>query len=388
MLVGPACTISVDVERASVRMSTAMMRTPHAVGLILGLVLGSSPAFACHVDGTVYCDENANGVIDASDTPLPGITVGATSLDLMSGQYFATTDASGNYDIPLPSQTDHYSVALENLPGGQTVVVPAGGSYTIDIIVNTSQDHVDGANFLVQGCGSATTSTTTTSPSSTTTSTTLPSLYQCYEVDHATFSLPGASLSNQFGASTADVSTPKRLCNPADFNGTDPAALNDPAHLVGYTLVHTSPPFVPVNGLSVTNALGTFVVDVVRPARLFVPSAKSLSSPPPPLSPASAPDHFECYRAKGGRLASALQLTMQDEFGTQRETILKFEQLCVPVSLNGSGIRNPTLKLMCYRSKYTGARFRGPGGPAFVNNEFGPATLQASHGEELCLPSS
>ena len=212
--------------------------------------------------------------------------------------------------------------------------------------------------------------------------------YQCYEVDHATFSLPGASLSNQFGSSTADVSTPKRLCNPADLNGADAAALNDPGHLVGYTLVHTSPPFVPVNGLSVTNALGTFVVAVVRPVRLFVPSAKSLSSPPPPLSPASVPDHFECYKATGGRLASAVQVAMQDEFGTQAETVLKFEQLCVPVNVNGSGIPNPALKLMCYRSKYTGARFRGPGGPVFVNNEFGAATLQASHGEELCLPSS
>jgi hypothetical protein len=375
-------------------MSTAMMRTRHAVTVILGLALGSSPALACHVDGTVYCDENANGLIDAGDTPLPGITVGATSLDLMSGQFSATTDASGNYDIPLPSQTDHYLVALENLPGGQTVVVPAAGSYTIDIIVNTPQDHVDGANFLVQGCGAASTtttstsSTTTTSTASSTTTTTLPPAFQCYEVDHATFSLPGASLSNQFGSSTADVATPKRLCNPADLNGTHPAVLNDPAHLVGYTLVHTSPAFVPIRGLSVTNALGTFVVDVVRPARLFVPSAKSLSSPPPPLSPGSVPNHFECYRAKGGRLASALKLTMQDEFGTQGETILKFEQLCVPVSFNGSGIPNPALKLMCYRSKYTGARFRGPGGPAFVNNEFGAATLQASHGEELCLPSS
>src|SRR6516165_4114314 len=150
MLVALPCTISVDVGRAFVRMSTAMMRNLHAVAAILGLVLGSSPALACHVDGTVYCDVNANGVIDAGDTALPGITVGATSLDLMSGQFSATTDASGNYDIPLPSQSDHYLVALENLPGGQTVVLPAGGSYTIDIIVNTPQDHVDGASFLVQ----------------------------------------------------------------------------------------------------------------------------------------------------------------------------------------------------------------------------------------------
>ena len=62
---GPCGTISVDGSRAFVRMSTAMMRTLYAVAVTLGLILGSSPAFACHVDGTVYCDENANGVIDA-----------------------------------------------------------------------------------------------------------------------------------------------------------------------------------------------------------------------------------------------------------------------------------------------------------------------------------
>jgi hypothetical protein len=82
-------------------MSSAMTRTRHAVAVILGLVLCPSPTF---------------------------ITVAATSLDVMSGQSSATTDASGNYDIPLPSQTDHSLVALENLPSGHTVVLPAGGS--------------------------------------------------------------------------------------------------------------------------------------------------------------------------------------------------------------------------------------------------------------------
>ena len=66
------------------------------------------------------------------------------------------------------------------------------------------------------------------------------------------------------------------------------------------------------------------------------------------------PDHFECCRTKGGRLAKAVQVTMQDEFGTQGETILKFEQLCVPLNPDGSGIPNPALKLMCYRSSIRG----------------------------------
>ena len=60
----------------------------------------------------------------------------------------------------------------------------------------------------------------------------------------------------------------------------------------------------------------------------------------------------------------------------------------MPVDVNGSGITNPLRKLTCYRTKYTGARFRGPGTPVFVNDEFGAAPLHVSHGEEVCLPSS
>jgi len=78
---------------------------------------------------------------------------------------------------------------------------------------------------------------------------------------------------------------------------------------------------------------------------------------------------------------------MQDQFVTAGEMIMQLQLLCVPVD-DGGGITNPAVKLTCYRTKYTGPRFRGPGNPVFVNNEFGSATIQSSHGEELCLPSS
>ena len=85
------------------------MRSVCASAVVAVLTLGSS-AFACHVSGAVYCDENANGVVDIpGDLPIPGVTVGATSLDLMSGQYTASTDASGSYDIVLPTQSDRVS---------------------------------------------------------------------------------------------------------------------------------------------------------------------------------------------------------------------------------------------------------------------------------------
>jgi hypothetical protein len=363
------------------------MRSVCASVIVALLALGSS-AFACHVSGAVYCDENTNGVIDIpGDLPIPGVTIGATSLDLGSGQYTATTDGNGGYDIALPTQSDRYLVGPLGLPAVLTVVMPSGGTYTAQIVVNTAQDHVDGLDFLVQGCA-PTTSTTTTTTTSSTTTTTIERAFQCYEVDHAKFSLSGVNLSNEFGTSVAALSRPKRLCNPASIDGEDPAAPGAPAHLLGYSVVQTSPPPTPIQGVPVTNALGSFVVEVLRPMRLLVPSAKSLTDPPPPLSASDLLDHYECYRVRGAGPKNSSSIAMQDQFVTTSERIMQLQQLCVPVDVNGSGITNPLRKLMCYRTKYTGARFRGPGTPVFVNDEFGAATLQVSHGEEVCLPSS
>src|SRR5262245_57390224 len=95
------------------------MRSVCASAIVVVLALGSSAAVACHVSGAVYCDENTNGVIDIpGDLPIPGVTLGATSLDLGSGQYTATTGAGGGYDIVLPTQSDRYLVAPIGLPAG------------------------------------------------------------------------------------------------------------------------------------------------------------------------------------------------------------------------------------------------------------------------------
>jgi hypothetical protein len=180
---------------------------------------------------------------------------------------------------------------------------------------------------------------------------------------------------------------PDAALQSGQYQCADPAAVDDPEHLVGYSLLQTAPQFVPVRGVHVTNALGTFVVDVLRPTLLFVPSAKSLTSPPPPLASADLSDHFSCYLVRG-QTANATSVTIEDEFGMKAEKILNLEQLCVPVDKNGEGISNPALKLACYKTRYIGPSFRGLSS-VFVNNQFGPATLpQVSHGKELCLPSS
>ena len=149
------------------------MRTEIALACLISLAV-ATPALAHHISGNVYCDQDLDGTIDVpGDTPIPSITVQATSLDFNPGELFsAMTDGSGAYFIALPPRTDLYRVELINLPPGYTVVVPVGGSYDIQIITGTSQDRAEGVNFLVQGCAETTTTSTTTSTSTTTTSTT------------------------------------------------------------------------------------------------------------------------------------------------------------------------------------------------------------------------
>jgi hypothetical protein len=141
-----------------------------ALAVVLTLLALGSPALAHHISGTVYCDQDSDGVIDVpGDTPIIGVAVLATSLDVSPGQEFSDgTDGSGFYNIPLPARTDRYRVELIGLPGGFSVVVPGSGSYVIQIITASSQDHADGVNFLVQGCAPVPTTTTSTTSSSTT----------------------------------------------------------------------------------------------------------------------------------------------------------------------------------------------------------------------------
>jgi len=149
------------------------MRALALATLVAGICLPSL-ALAHHISGTLYCDVNWNGVIDGPDTALGGYTAQAVSQTVSPGQTFSdVSDGTGFYYIGLQARTDDYLVSLSNLPGGQSVVVPASGSYLIHIVTGNSQlDHAENVNFLVQGCAPAPTTTTTTSTSTTSTTTT------------------------------------------------------------------------------------------------------------------------------------------------------------------------------------------------------------------------
>jgi hypothetical protein len=212
--------------------------------------------------------------------------------------------------------------------------------------------------------------------------------FECYETKRRAFPARTVQLVDQFGATTATVQRPERLCNPADKNDEDPATLSAPGHLVGYPEMASG--FQPMRNLKIVNQFGTIFVDAIEPTRLMVPSAKSLTMVPPALTPPTI-DHFNCYRILPSRGASHFTpirgVKVVDQFGTRMVDLLRPVRLCAPADKNGEdpgAERDPT-HLLCYKSKASPRTF--PAGPIFVTNQFEASQLQAIRVEEFCEPS-
>ena len=152
----------------------------------------------------------------------------------------------------------------------------------------------------------------------------------------------------------------------------------------------TSGRFLPVRDQVVTNQFGTIHLDLIRPDRLFVPSSKSVISPPVPLPTPPTLDHFKCYHVKTSlgspRFNKIRGVTVQDQFLTDTVDLLKPQRLCYAADKNDEGVVDPTARLLCYWASAV-PRFHAPG-IIFINNQFGTASLRrVTHVDELCVPS-
>lgn len=210
--------------------------------------------------------------------------------------------------------------------------------------------------------------------------------FSCYEIRRQPFSLPGVSLIDQFGSSVVTLSKAERLCAPTDKNDEDPLAPTLPGHLEGYVF---KAPFTRVLNQRIVNQFGTITVDLLKTSDLLVPTAKSLTSPPPLLSPPT-PDHFNCYKVRISRntpkFIPVTGVKLDDQFGTVTGvTIVKPLLLCAPVDKNGEdpGAETHEGHLMCYKTK------QPPFGQlvAFLNNQFGPQTKTLIQRREFCVLS-
>src|SRR5262245_28872414 len=110
----------------------ASARTGSSVVLVVTLLMSvPTVAWAWHIEGSIFCDENGNRVPDAGDSAVANVAVRLTALTVAPGSTFdATTNASGFYSRGLPDHDDDYRVELVGgLPPGSSVVFPASGAY-------------------------------------------------------------------------------------------------------------------------------------------------------------------------------------------------------------------------------------------------------------------
>src|SRR5439155_688051 len=140
----------------------------------------------------------------------------------------------------------------------------------------------------------------------------------------------------------------------------------------------------------VTNVLGTFSIDMLKPAWILMPTVERARESIPPA------DNYECYwtRFTRGtpRLAKNTRLTISSAF-TSLPKLFKVKRprhLCVPTDMNGQGVPEAAAPpVLCYRLRGVAGqpkhhRVRG----LAVRNEFGFQTLNTIREHEVCLPSA
>jgi hypothetical protein len=147
--------------------------------------------------------------------------------------------------------------------------------------------------------------------------------------------------------------------------------------------------------LEVSNQLGTLRVDTIKPDRLLVPAAKSLTGPVSgPDNTAHDVDHFQCYTVKvhaGTPKFQPRQVTVDDQFtdGAKVFTLKKPTRLCNPVDKNGEGIKNDDGHLLCYQATpVSGQATHVKRVGVHVGDQFGAEQLDTVKEEELCVPST
>ncbi len=215
--------------------------------------------------------------------------------------------------------------------------------------------------------------------------------FHCYGVRAPRLS--GAAdvrLVDRFGETTVDVVEPRRVCNPANVDGSDPTAPQHPGHLLGYRIRRNGPLVQLPRRQKIVNRFGTVEVDVARPELLLVPTAKTLTGPPPPPLPPGIVDHFQCYRVTRAK-TRAKGLAVTDQLGSLKIDVKRPSRLCVPVDKNGEtpGAGQHPGVLACYDSRVANDSppFDGQS-QLFVANQFSVAMLDRLKPSELCVPTT
>jgi hypothetical protein len=198
-------------------------------------------------------------------------------------------------------------------------------------------------------------------------------------------------LADQFGEGFFTIKKPVALLNPVDKEGE---GISDSAtYLISHKV--KGPGFEELKNVLVENQFGELFVDVTTPDRLLVPASKSLIGPVfAPDNSTHNVDNFLCYRIEVNEGTAPyepiLGVRLADQVEEKLVYIRKPTRLCIPVDMNGEGIKNPDNHLMCYSVRRAkGEPEHEPIDGIFVNEQFGPGQVDIETEErELCVPST
>lgn len=215
-----------------------------------------------------------------------------------------------------------------------------------------------------------------------------------------TFTLPPpVTLTEQSSASALfDVKKPLRLYTPANKN--EEGVVDENTHLEAYfiKLSKTVPPQPAPTGrknVHLQNQFGDFFVDVGKPARLLVPTAKNLTAPADLPDP-NLVDHYRCdavKTSKGTKFTPILGVLIDDQFITdpgKKFDLKQLSRLCTPVKKNDEApINNPATLLLCYQAKVAKQEPKHvPQKGVHLHNQFGQEQIDTVSEAEFCVPTT
>src|SRR5204863_1421537 len=117
------------------------MKLIKVVGLSLLMTAGSvGTSHAWLAAGTVYCDSNQSGQIEATDQPVSGVLVVVTNVSGTFSNANWTSTPEGGFGVDLPPVADSYVIYMHplTLPAGSTVTLPASGVITFSLTATVS----------------------------------------------------------------------------------------------------------------------------------------------------------------------------------------------------------------------------------------------------------
>lgn len=218
--------------------------------------------------------------------------------------------------------------------------------------------------------------------------------FQCYQAKTASgtakfTAIPYLSTSDRFGEWFFSVTKPAELCAPANVEGSDPTAPSHAEHLETYQIkrVPGTGKFPKTLNQVVADQFGQMTIDLLKPERLLLPTAKSLSNIPSPLS-SPVTDHFTCYKVRitpgTPKFVPRIASVVQDQFGPLSVNIIKPKKLCVPTNKANEepGAELHGEHLLCYQAKLQSTFIPVR---AYTANQFGTETLDVKKAVEVCI---